>query len=225
MGSDDLFKKRKADRKSRKYEYRKPKANSFLIVTEGERTEPSYFTGIAKLIKDTVGGNVDVEPTVKIEGTGYSTSKLLEQTDYLVKNSKIIYQNIWLVFDKDDFDDFDKAIQEAQKRGYRVAWSNQSFEYWLFLHFYFSDSALHRGDWLKKLDELFEQYHIGDGRYRKNDDAIYEKVSSFGNVLTAIGNAKRRMKKFDLKTCKPSECDPGTTVHELVESLHKYIED
>ena len=43
MGSDDLFKKRRAARKERKYEYKTPKANSFLIVTEGERTEPLYF--------------------------------------------------------------------------------------------------------------------------------------------------------------------------------------
>ena len=53
----------------------------------------------------------------------------------IIKDAKIIYQNVWIVFDKDDFDDFDQAIQEAINRGYNVAWSNQSFEYWLYLHF------------------------------------------------------------------------------------------
>lgn len=48
MGTDDLFKKRRAARKQRKHEYKIPKANSFLIVTEGERTEPLYFEGIKK---------------------------------------------------------------------------------------------------------------------------------------------------------------------------------
>lgn len=43
MGTDDLFKKRREARKQRQYEKRQPKANSFLIVTEGERTEPYLF--------------------------------------------------------------------------------------------------------------------------------------------------------------------------------------
>ena len=46
MGSDDLFKKRREARTQRKHEYKPPKANSYLIVTEGERTEPLYFKGI-----------------------------------------------------------------------------------------------------------------------------------------------------------------------------------
>lgn len=60
MGTDDLFKKRREERKQRKFNYKQPKANSFLIVTEGERTEPLYFRGIQKLIKEKIGGMVDV---------------------------------------------------------------------------------------------------------------------------------------------------------------------
>lgn len=79
MGSDDLFKKRREARTQRKHEYKTTKANSYLIVTEGERTEPLYFKGMQKLIQEKVGGVVDV-------------------------------------FDKDDFDDFDQAIQEGRCR-------------------------------------------------------------------------------------------------------------
>lgn len=46
MGSDDLFKKRREARKQRQHDFKTPKANSFLIVTEGARTEPLYFKGI-----------------------------------------------------------------------------------------------------------------------------------------------------------------------------------
>jgi hypothetical protein len=60
MGSDDLFKKRREARKQRQYDYKTPKANSFLIVTEGERTEPLYFKGLQKLILENMGGVVDV---------------------------------------------------------------------------------------------------------------------------------------------------------------------
>lgn len=48
MGSDDLFKKHRAERRKRKSETRKPKANSYLIVTEGICTEPNYFNGIKR---------------------------------------------------------------------------------------------------------------------------------------------------------------------------------
>ena len=43
MGTDDLFKKRRAERQKRKHEFKSVNTNSFLIVTEGEKTEPLYF--------------------------------------------------------------------------------------------------------------------------------------------------------------------------------------
>lgn len=106
MGTDDLFKKRRAARRQRKYEYLPPKANSFLIVTEGECTEPLYFRGMQKLIKEKMGGMVNVVelPIIDINGEGCSTRKLIQKTDEIVSKANIIYQNIWVVFDKDDFD-------------------------------------------------------------------------------------------------------------------------
>ena len=48
MGTDDLFKKRRAERQKRKHEFKSVNTNSFLIVTEGEKTEPLYFKRLAK---------------------------------------------------------------------------------------------------------------------------------------------------------------------------------
>jgi len=227
MGSDDLFKKRRQTRKQRQHEYKTPKTASFLIVTEGERTEPLYFKGIQSLIKNKIGGTVDIfeAPVIDIHGEGCSTGKLLEITEQLVKKAKIIYQNIWVVFDKDDFSDFNQAIKEGIDKGYKIAWSNQAFEYWLYLHFYYSDSSLHRDIWNKKLDEIFKQYHLGENGYQKNYENIYNMVDSFDGVNTAIKNAKRRMASFRSGMDKPSEYDPGTTVYELVQELKKYLDE
>lgn len=227
MGSDDLFKKKRADRRQRQHEYRKPKANSFLIVTEGECTEPFYFKGMEKQIKEKIGGVIDVieAPVIDVHGEGCSTGKLIEAAEQLVKEAKIIYQNIWVVFDKDDFEDFDEAIKDGINKGYKIAWSNQSFEYWLYLHFCYSDSALHRDDWNKKLDEIFKQYHLGDGKYRKNYEDIYNMVNAYDGVTAAINNAKRRMINFNVKKCIPSEYDPGTMVYKLVEELKQFIDE
>ena len=134
--------------------------------------------------------------------------------------------NKWgLVFDKDDFEDFDDAIKEAESKGYRVAWSNQSFEYWLYLHFNYSHSALHRVDWCKKLDAIFEINELCESKYQKNYEDIYELINQVGITETAVKNAKRRMTDYEKMKYKPSEYDPGTTVHKLVQELRKYIKE
>lgn len=227
MGSDDLFKKRREERKRRKHEYRPINTNSFLIVTEGERTEPLYLKGIQKKIKEKMDGRIDVIeiPVIDIHGEGCGTGKLIEVTERIVKEAKILYQNVWVVFDKDDFDDFDVAIQLGKEKGYQVAWSNQSFEYWLYLHFNYSDSALHRYDWNEKLNEIFKQYNLGDGTYRKNYDNIYDLVNVYDGVNSAIRNAKRRMAGFVDERDIPSQYDPGTMVYKLVEDLKCYLDE
>ena len=227
MGSDDLFKKRREERKRRKHEYRPINTNSFLIVTEGERTEPLYLKGIQKKIKEKMDGRIDVIeiPVIDIHGEGCGTGKLIEVTERIVKEAKILYQNVWVVFDKDDFDDFDVAIQLGKEKGYQVAWSNQSFEYWLYLHFNYSDSALHRYDWNEKLNEIFKQYNLGDGTYRKNYDNIYDLVNVYDGVNSAIRNEKRRMAGFVDERDIPSQYDPGTMVYKLVEDLKRYLDE
>lgn len=227
MGTDNLFKKRREARKKRKYEYKRPKANSYLIVTEGERTEPLYLMGMRKLIEEKIGGKVEIieVPVIDICGKGSSTGKLIEITEQIVKDAKIMYQNIWVVFDKDDFKDFDQAIKDGIEKGYKIAWSNQSFEYWLYLHFNYSDSALHRDEWNKKLDQIFKELNLGEGRYRKNYEDIYNIVNVDDRVDLAIKNAKRRMSGFDERRCKPSAYDPGTMVYKLVEELKIFIDE
>ena len=225
MGSDDIFKKRREQRKARKREFRTPKANSFLIVTEGECTEPYYFQGIKRAIEEKVGGSVDIveSPTINIRGEGCSTMRLIDKANEIISKAHIIYQNVWIVFDKDEFNDFDEAIIATKQNGFHAAWSNQSFEYWLFLHFNYSDSPLHRDDWYKKLDELFKIYELGDGTYQKNYKDIYSMLDSLGGIETAIKNAKRRMSDFDSMKQRPSEYDPGTTVHLLTKDLIQYL--
>lgn len=229
MGSDEIFKKRHAQRKQRKYEQKTPRANSYLIVTEGERTEPLYFGGLKKLIEENVGGTINVanvdSPSIEVCGQGTSTTRLIEIAEKMAKDSKIIYQNIWVVFDKDDFKDFDEAIKDGVDKGYNIAWSNQSFEYWIFLHFNYSDSALHRDVWCDKLDEIFKTHRIKDGTYKKNYSDIYEICDTYGSVDAAIKNAKRRMADFKCGVDAPSKYDPGTNVHILVEELKEYLKE
>ncbi len=225
MGSDDIFKKRRAKLKDRKKEIRTPKPNSFLIVSEGEKTEPLYFNGLAQHINKKYGQSINVEmPIIDTCGEGKCTKSLVEETAKIVSRAPIMYNQVWIVFDKDDFDDFDEAIALCEKYGYRIAWSNQSFEYWLYLHFDYSDSALHRKDWVDKLDSHFKKLGMNPNGYDKADPRIFELVTTYGSLKAAIGHAKRIEDIYD-KNVKPSLQDPCTKVHHLVNELKDYLDD
>ena len=101
---------------------------SFLIVCEGENTEPDYF----KAFRMTAA-------TIKAVGQGMNTVSLVYKAISIreaEKAKKHSYDQCWVVFDKDDYpdNDFNQAIQLAKSNGFRVAYSNQAFEYWFLLH-------------------------------------------------------------------------------------------
>ncbi|MEL7655187.1 MAG: RloB family protein [Bacillota bacterium] len=222
MGTDDFFKKRKQAAKERKYEVRPARPNSFLIVSEGTKTEPFYFDGLAEYINHEYESSINVaKPQLDIHGEGKCTVSLVEAAANIDSRAHIVYGHRWVVFDKDDFNDFDEAIKLANSYGFKVAWSNQCFEYWVYLHFHYSDSALHRDDWFEKLDMLFKNLGIVDG-YKKNNEDIFNIATTRGSLKYAIANAIR-MELSHNKYKKPSQCDPCTNVHNLILELQPYI--
>lgn len=225
MGSDDIFKKRRQNTKERKKEIRDPKPNSFLIVSEGAKTEPLYFDGLAKHINEKYGQSVSVKkPSIDTKGEGKCTVSLVEATTRFVSRTHNIYSQVWVVFDKDDFEDFDEAIDLAEKRGYKAAWSNQSFEYWIFLHFNYLDAALHRDVIVEKLSELFKQRGIDPQGYQKNNPKIFEIATKQGSLKYAINNAIHIEEEYP-KNFRPSLCDPCTKVHHLIQELKPWLSD
>ena len=225
MGTDDLFKKRRAAAKERKKEFLAPKPNSFLIVSEGEKTEPLYFDGLAEYINKKYGKGIDVEkPIIETKGEGKCTVSLVNATEKIVSRANILYSQVWVAFDKDDFQDFDEAIALAEQKGYHVAWSNQSFEYWIYLHFHYSDSALHRHGWVDKLSKLFKDWGISSDGYEKNDEKVFEIATTHGSLKSAVNSATRIEKTYPPNT-KPSQQDPCTKVHHLILELKPYISE
>ncbi len=225
MGTDDLFKKKRAKLKQRKIETKTPKPNSFLIVSEGTKTEPFYFDGLAKYINELYSSNSikSEKPTIKTSGEGKNTVSLVEAAAKIVARSPIMYEQVWVVFDKDDFERFDEAILLADDYKFHVGWSNQSFEYWIYLHFNYSDSALHRSAWIQKLDALFKSNGIADNGYEKNMSNIFDIVTRYGSLKFAI-NAAIRVENSYNKTVPPSRRDPCSTVYKLIQELAPYIE-
>ena len=191
---------------------------TILIVCEGENTEPSYFRQF-KLST----------AIVKAIGEGYNTVSLVNRTIQIA--SKKHYDQVWCVFDKDDFpaNDFNSAIQIAKTNNFGVAYSNQAFEYWIILHLEdHQGGGMHRVDYDKKINNLLKPFWITyDGKGSKViTEEIFEVLDAFDENLkkerkkVAIDRAKRNLENHDKNN--PAAAESCTTVYELVEELLKY---
>ncbi len=192
---------------------------SILIVCEGKNTEPSYFNHFRLS-----------SATVKSVGEGYNTVSLVNRATQLVNEKK--YDQVWCVFDKDDFNenDFNKAIQMAETNNFKVAYSNQSFEYWLILHFDDHQGVgMHRKDYNDKINELLKPFSViydgnGDKIITENFFELLDGLDSKTNkkrVDLAIARATRNFNLFDHKN--PAKEESSTTVFRLVEELLKHL--
>ena len=90
----------------------KRKRKYFLIVCEGEKTEPNYFESLKKDLPKGVLTSCRID----IEGTGRNTLSLVEKSikmkERLENETSLSIDKIWVVFDRDSFesDNFNDAI-------------------------------------------------------------------------------------------------------------------
>lgn len=193
---------------------------SILIVCEGENTEPSYFNQFRI-----------TSAKVKSVGEGYNTVSLVNRALVLAQQGN--YDQVWCVFDKDDFNatDFNSAIRLAEANNFGVAYSNQSFEYWLILHLDdHQGGGMHRNSYNDKINELLKPFKViydGNGtKIIKEDffeilDGIDDKTSR-KRIELAIVRAERNHNNFD--HTNPAKEESSTTVFRLVRELLQYVE-
>lgn len=192
---------------------------TILIVCEGKKTEPSYFSQF-KL----------ATATIKPIGEGNNTLSLVNSA--IVLSQKGNYEQIWCVFDKDDFsnNNFNNAILIAESNNFGVAYSNQAFEYWLILHFDdHQGGSMDRKDYNSKINKLLKPFNLNyDGDKSKIiTEEIFELLDGYDeNIgkerkILAIERAKRNYDQFDNNN--PSNAESSTTVFRIVEELLKYL--
>jgi hypothetical protein len=193
---------------------------SILIVCEGEITEPSYFNQF----------RIN-SAKVKSVGEGYNTVSLVNRAIVLAQQGN--YDQVWCVFDKDDFNDndYNAAIQIAEVNNFGVAYSNQSFEYWFLLHFNdHQGGGMHRNSYNDKINEFLKPFNViydGNGTKLIEEDffELLEGIdgkTSRKRVELAIMRAERNYDDFDHKN--PAKEESTTTVFKLVRELLKYMQ-
>lgn len=209
-------------RKSSKYQIaRRDPARTFLIVCEGQ-TEMLYFESFP----------VTSLKLEFINMEGKSEQLYIDECKKKVKEYEkqgIKFDEVWCVFDLDikqgkkQFADFDNAIDSAKKLGYKVAYSNDAFELWYYLHYEYTDQSNHRLFYYEQLGNRWGINYADDGKKLAYCKTVYRKLVADGkaNQEQAIERAKKLHQNTNhLPYHKQNPC---TTVYELVQSLNKYI--
>ena len=176
-----------------------------LIVCEGGETEPNYFTSIRQ--EKRLSGII-----VKIVGTGSASKKLIEIARDLVSKEK--YESVWCVFDCDDHQEIPQAFEMAKKNGFRIAFSNPSFELWYLLHFEYYSANIHRKKVKHKLNGHIKNNY--NREYKKSMD-MYPLILE--NQPEAIERA-RKLRQFHDDNNRDERDNPSTSVDLLIEYLN-----
>ena len=130
----------------------------FIIVCEGEKTEPNYFRQF-RVPKD----------VIEIIGLGANTVAVVQRA--IEEKQKYPGAEVWSVFDRDSFpaQNFNNALNLARQHSIKIAYSNEAFEIWYLLHFYYHDTATSR-DLYKQM--LSDRRRLGF-EYTKNNPNMY----------------------------------------------------
>lgn len=173
-------------RKQRKLNVRDERLGTCLIITEGTETEVNYFENMKKIINNRYRNReIQENYPIKVEGKGRSTSVLVNEA--IKRKNRENFSKVWVVFDKDDNSDFDKAIKLAKENNIEVAWSNESFELWLLLHFQDLKVGIKREQYLSNLNNHFKNNNINNGEYNKNIENIFDIMLDKVDIALTYG--------------------------------------
>jgi hypothetical protein len=197
------------------------KRRRFLIVCEGEKTEPNYFNALKISLPK---GVLDV-CEFRIEGTGHNTESLVEKAvqlkDRWEKESQRPVDKLWVVFDKDSFtsESFNAAIEKcANMEGVDCAWSNEAFELWYLLHFNYYEATITRMRHQEMIEENFKSKGLENYKYAKNSEDMFRLLNEYGSLSDAIRNAKRLVGGYGSRRDYANH-SPCTMVYLLIEEL------
>ena len=194
----------------------KERYKTILTVCEGQ-TEKLYFESFPVLA-------LTVEA---VDLKGQSKLKMIESTESIIENSKTEYDEVWCVFDMDfregekEYADFDNAIDKGKLLGYKIAYSNDAFELWFYLHYYYTDQKNIRTFYYKALSNEWNLNYEKDGKRHKFCQSIYARIENDekASQAKALERAEKLFnEQYDLTY---HQQNPVTLVYELVNYLNE----
>lgn len=200
---------------SRSIKKKRLEQKTILIALEDEKSSRYYFKSLVK----------DKGLAGQVIFARYRGSKPKEVLDTLRKHkiedkkkSKTThYEKEWIVIDRDNHQCFFETIKIAKENNICVAFSNESYELWLLLHFQLVSVHTHRDNLKSRLNNIFlNKFQI---EYEKSSQDIYGFIIGLQDV--AIKNAKVLVAQHlrDYGKIDP-EKNPITMIYQLVECLN-----
>lgn len=186
-----------------------------LIVTEGQ-TEKLYFESFPVL-------TLTVEV---IDLQGQSKLKLIESTESIIEDGDKEYDEVWCVFDMDvksgekEFADFDGAVVKGRSLGYNIAYSNDAFELWFYLHFQFNDQRNHRSFYYNFLGKKWGLNYEKEGKKYKFCLTTYAKLESDADASQKKASERAEQLFESQKHLPFHEQNPVSLVYLLVNTLN-----
>jgi hypothetical protein len=179
--------------------------SSVLIVCEGEKTEPLYFSHWRrdrwqKAGITIVGGNI----------CGTNPKSIVEYARAHGKDN----DSIWCVFDRDEHKKVPAAFDQAIANGFNVAFSNPCFELWFLIHFQDQTAYIERGAVCRRV-----KGHIRG--YTKSLDVYEQLMHTQGRAISRAVAMRKRNRDNDKKETE----NPSTGVDRLVVYLNALIQD
>lgn len=213
MGTDDLFHKRK-ERKAKFLRRRKAMKEPYdviLLVCEGEKTEPNYFTELKKVLRLS-------NANVKICGRGADPLSVVNFAIETFRREPE-FDRVYCVFDRDRHTSYDEALDKAHQarlgKGRKIFAipSIPCFEFWLLLHFIYTTRPFDAPPGDSICSRVVEELKRFLPSYQKGGHGIFNKIQD--SLDTAITNANR-IQQFHQTS---GTDNPSTLVHSLVEYL------
>jgi len=130
MGTDNLHSKRKAKLNVERRQAKREPYGRVLIVCEDSESSPAYLKAMCDELKLSTAN-------IMICGKECGSAPI-NVVDYAIKN-KEEYDKVYCVIDRDQHWTFNKALQKAKSKKVEMIVSIPCFEYWLLLHFEFTD--------------------------------------------------------------------------------------
>lgn len=225
MGTDDIFKKRKANAiKVKSHKRRLSVRNEYekvLIVCEGEKTEKNYFDGLKNLFKI----NLMSVKVITSEYGSAPSSVVAYALDLYKKNN---YDRVFCVFDKDSHSTYSEALEKVKMAREKKRAPIYSFasvpciEFWFLLHFGYTSKPYVRSGVLSPCQAVIKDLR------QKNNFHDYEKgMKNIANLFEskAIDDAIRHARALNKFHRTSGTDNPCTKIYLLVEYFKKYNED
>ncbi|MFJ7565548.1 RloB family protein [Herminiimonas sp. NPDC097707] len=219
MGSEDLFRKRKARESAelKRKQHIRAQNKRYLIVCEGTKTEPHYFR---ELLDD---WGIRQQVVRVAPNDGVSPDRVVAHALHLYNEDAEggdAYDKVYCIFDRDKHTTFSAAVQQTKDlsaggKPLEAITSTPCFEFWLLLHFGYTDQPFHAAGKKSVGDQVVQALKAKDGfkQYGKGLKGIYTGLK--GRLNEAVGNAEKLRSHCEAT----SSVNPATDIDKLIATL------